>query len=250
MTVHVLLTFDFEEWEGNYTIYKADLYHKTQRVVELLRKYEVPATFFLDAETTLRYSEAAELLVSGGFELALHSDHHFGASIESLAKYDFSSQDSETQVARMRSAIEMIRRVIPQFDPKGFRSPGLRWNEDLYLSLSELNFMYDSSQEDKFVFWPFLKGEIVVIPMNCGDYDSFCYKIGAKYVVNNWRNNFRRACQTARKQENAYFLLLAHPSVSGKHQYLAILKSILSYINETDAEYSTCSDLAKKIHRT
>jgi len=245
----VLLTFDFEEWEGNYTIYKADLYHKTQRVVELLRKYEVPATFFLDAETTLRYSEAAELLVSGGFELALHSDHHFGASIESLAKYDFSSQDSETQVARMRSAIEMIRRVIPQFDPKGFRSPGLRWNEDLYLSLSKLDFMYDSSQEDKFVFWPFLKGEIVVIPMNCGDYDSSCYKIGAKYVVNSWRDNFRRACQAAKEQENAYFLLLAHPSVSGKRQYLAMLKAILSYISETDAEYATCSNLANKIQQ-
>lgn len=249
MTVQVLLTFDFEEWEGQYTIYEADLYHKTQRVVELLRHYEVPATFFLNAETVLKYPEAADLLVGEGFELALHSDHHFGVSAESLTKYDFSSQNSETQVARMRSATEAIRRIIPSFDPKGFRSPGLRWNEDLYLSLSKLSFLYDSSQEDKFVFWPFLKGDIVVIPMNCGDYDSSCYKIGAKYVVNNWRDNFRRACQAAKEQKNAYFLLLAHPSVSGKHQYLVMLKSILSYISETDAEYSTCFELANKIQR-
>jgi len=241
---YVLLTFDFEEWEGQYTIYEADLYHKTQRVVELLNQYEAPATFFIDAETTVKYPEAVELITSGGFELALHSDHHFGVSSESLMKYDFSYQDSETQIARIRNAISMIRRVIPDFEPKGFRAPGLRWNEELYISLSRLNFLYDSSQEDKFVFWPFLKGGVVVIPMNCGDYDSSCYKIGVKYVINNWRDKYRRACKEAEEKGKSYFLLLAHPSVSGKYKYIGMLRAMLNYIHWSDAEYMTCADLA------
>jgi len=242
--VYVLLTFDFEEWEGKYDIYEANLYGKTERVVDLLKFFDVPATFFLDAETTLKYPEAAELLFEESFELALHSDHHSGVNSSSLMKYDFSYQDSKTQVARMRNAISMIRRVIPNFDPKGFRAPGLRWNDDLYISLNRFNFLYDSSQEDKFVFWPFLKGDVVVIPMNCGDYDSSCYKIGVKYVTNNWRDNFRRVYCVAKEREKSYFLLLAHPSVSGKYKYIGMLRSMLNYINRSDAEYKTCVDLA------
>jgi len=242
--VRVLLTFDFEEWEGKYDIYEADLYSKTKRVVDLLDRCDAPATFFLDAESTLKYPEASELLVEGGFELALHSDHHFGVDSSSLMKYDFSRQDSETQVARMRNAISMIRRVIPSFDPKGFRAPGLRWNEELYISLRKLNFLYDSSQEDKFVFQPFLKGGIVVVPMNCGDYDSSCYKIGVKYIMNNWRDNYRRAFEAAREKGESYFLLLAHPSVSGKYKYIGMLRAMLNHIRWSDAEYMTCADLA------
>ncbi len=242
--VHVLFTFDFEEWEGKYDIYEADLHGKTRRVVDLLKRFEVPVTFFLDAETTLKYPEAADLLVEEGFELALHSDRHFGPDSSSLTKYDFSYQDSETQIARIESAISMIRHMIPKFDPKGFRAPGLRWNEELYISLNNMNFLYDSSQEDKFVFWPFLNGRVVVIPMNCGDYDSSCYKIGVKYVMNNWRDNYRRACQAAKEGGKSYFLLLAHPSVSGKYKYMGMLKAMINYIHWSEAEYMTCADLA------
>jgi len=243
--VHVLLTFDFEEWEGRYRTYEADLYGKTKRVVELLGERNVPATFFLDAETVLKYPETARLLVEGGFELALHSDYHFGVNNSSLPALDFSRQDSETQMARMKKAVAMIRQVIPDFNPRGFRAPGLRWNEDLYVSLSKLGFLYDSSQEDKFVFQPFLKNGVVVFPMNCGDYDSACYQIGVRYVVAAWMDNFNRAYEAARKTGESYFLLLAHPSVSGKHKYIGMLRFIINHMNRSEAEYLTCTELAE-----
>jgi len=245
--VHMLLTFDFEEWEGRYRTYEADLYGKTRRVVELLEDRGVPATFFLDAETVLKYPETARLMVEGSFELALHSDYHFGANNSSLRTLDFSRQDSETQMARMKNAIAMIRQVIPDFDPRGFRAPGLRWNEDLYVSLRKLGFLYDSSQVDKFVFQPFLKDGVVVFPMNCGDYDSACYKIGVRYVVATWMGNFNRACEAARKTGESYFLLLAHPSVSGKHKYIGMLKSIINHMNRSETEYLTCTALAEHV---
>jgi len=247
--VHVLLTFDFEEWEGRYRTYEADLYGKTRRVVELLEEREVPATFFLDAETVLKYPEAAGLIVEEGFELALHSDYHFGVNNSSLSTLDFSRQDSETQMARMKNAVAMIRQVIPSFNPRGFRAPGLRWNEDLYVSLRKLGFLYDSSQEDKFVFQPFLKNGVVVFPMNCGDYDSACYKIGVRYVVAAWMDNFNRAREAARKTGESYFLLLAHPSVSGKHKYIGMLKSIINHMNRSEKEYLTCTELAEHVLR-
>jgi len=245
--VHVLLTFDFEEWEGRYRTYEADLYGKTRRVVELLKARGLTATFFLDAETVLKYPETVRLLVEGGFELALHSDYHFGVNNSSLPTLDFSRQDSETQMARMKNAIAMIRQVIPSFDPRGFRAPGLRWNRELYVSLHRLNFLYDSSQQDKFAFQPLRMNGVVLFPVNCGDYDSACYKIGARYVVASWMDNFNRAYEAARKTGESYFLLLAHPSVSGKHKYLGMLKSIINHMSWSEAEYLTCTELAEHV---
>lgn len=242
----VLLTFDFEEWEGRGKIYEADLYSKTKRVVDLLVERGLKATFFLDAETTVKYPDAAQLLLDRGFELALHSDRHFGGSNGSSAELDFGSQRWNEQVQRMKNGIMMIRQVIPSFQPQGFRSPGLRWNEDLYVSLRKMDYKYDSSQQDKFAFQPFVKNGVVVLPVNCGDYDSACYKIRAQHVVEVWRDNFLRASKAADEKRYAYYILLAHPSVCGKNKYIGMLKAILSYMAWRRPEYLTCSELVAR----
>lgn len=242
----VLLTFDFEEWEGQNGACEADLYSKTRRLVNLLKERDLPATFFLDAETVLKYPDAARLLVDERFELALHSDRHFRTNIDSLRALDFASQSSQVQVSRMEEAIRMIRTVMPEFDPKGFRSPGLRWNEALYTSLRTLGFLYDSSQQSRFAFRPFYKNGVLVIPVNCGDYDSALYKVRAQFVVAVWKDNFRRACEAAAKNGGEYFMLLGHPSVCGRFKYLGIMKAILNHMSWSHPEYLTCRDFAVK----
>lgn len=251
-TVQVLLTFDFEEWEGKYRVYEADLYEKTKRIIAILEKRKLPATFFLDAYTTLRYPEATDLLKNGSYELALHSDYHYGAVRDTnFRKYprlveipDF-RQDCKTQITRIRNAIKTTRRAIPNFKPQGFRAPGMKWNEELYISLRKLNFLYDSSQQDQFVFRPFLRNGVVVIPMNSGDYDSACYKVSPLYVLGVWKSLFGRACQTALDiGRKSYFLLVFHPSVCGKYKYIGMLKAILNYLSWADVEYLTCGELA------
>ena len=243
-SVQVLITFDFEEWES-----KADLYTKTKRIVDLLVERELPATFFLDAETVLKYPEAARLLLDGRFELALHSDYHFTKNNSFPHDLDFSRQSHETQVERLMKAITMIRKVIPIFNPQGFRAPGLRWNEELYISLRTLNFLYDSSQQDRFTFKPFLKNDIVVFPVNCGEHDSFCYKQKPQYVINDWIDKFRGVHRVATEGLKPYFLILAHPSVSGKYKYVGVLKAILKHISYYDVEYTTCSEAAHRYLR-
>jgi len=242
----VLLTFDFEEWEGRGRIYEAGLYTKTKRVVDLLKEYQLPATFFLDAETTVKYPDATGLLHDTGFELALHSDYHFGVGNSIPVELDFASQRSEQQMARMRKGIGMIRRVLPKFNPKGFRSPGLRWNEDLYVSLRQLGFKYDSSQQNKFAFQPFMKNGVVVLPVNCGDFDSACYKMGSRFVLDVWKDNFLRACKAASQERDAYYMLLAHPSVCGKYEYIGMLKAMLRHMAWRRPEYQTCGRMVAK----
>lgn len=247
--IYVLLTFDFEEWEGSYTIYQADLFTKTQRVVDLLLEYQVASTFFLDAYTCLKYPSAVRLIHEAGFELALHSDYHPGApvafsengSAQLMQVPDF-RQDKETQVRRMQRAITMIQGVIPDFKPRGFRAPDLKWNEELYDALSKAGFTYDSSQK-RDSFHPFTKNGVTVIPVNCGDYDSACYKMPAQYVVYVWKENVERARREAARSGIAHFVILAHPSVSGKKRYLGMLKAILNHLTWMDVRFSTCGEL-------
>lgn len=251
--INVLLTFDFEEWEGRGSIYQADLVGKTTRVINMLKESELPATFFLDADTALKYPQAVGGIADGDFELALHSDFHPGATrpweLPSGVKTDEVSdfrQNGSRQSERMLRAVSMIRQVIPGFRPEGFRAPFLRWNEELYSTLSGLGFKYDSSQM-QMTHRPFLKKGIVVIPVNCAEWDSACYKMRPQYVVYQWKISFNRACQIARETGESYFLLLAHPSVIGKRKYLGMLKAILNYVSWAKPKYLTCSDFARKV---
>jgi peptidoglycan/xylan/chitin deacetylase (PgdA/CDA1 family) len=254
--INVLLTFDFEEWEGKYAFYEADLFTKTQRIVKLLLEHDVAATFFLDAYTCLQYPNAVRLVHDGGYELALHSDYHPGAPAvltengpPQLVRVPHFEQDAETQIRRMQRAIVMIRRVIPDFKPRGFRAPNLKWNEALYDALSKMRFSYDSSQKND-SFQPFMKNGVTVIPVNCGDYDSACYKMRPQYVVAVWKGNIERARRAAAESGLAHFVILAHPSVSGKSRYLCMLKAILNHLSWMDVKFLTCGgfDRAYRSH--
>ncbi|MFQ6076437.1 MAG: polysaccharide deacetylase family protein, partial [Candidatus Bathyarchaeia archaeon] len=115
--VHVLLTFDVEEAE-----YGGMLDEKTERVVKVLKEHSLPATFFLDGATTLTYPRSVRLLAENGYELALHSDYHPVVGWRHHRDYDFGIQNSEKQISRIQNAISMIRGVIPDFNPQGFRA--------------------------------------------------------------------------------------------------------------------------------
>lgn len=241
--IHVLLTFDHEEWE-----YGGLLNEKTERTVSALKEYRVPATFFLDANTVLTYPQSVKMIAENGFELALHSDYHFTEGTSHSRALNFGAQDSPTQISRMQNAIAMIREIIPDFNPKGFRAPGLQYNSALYISLKQLGFSYDSSQRRKDKFQPFLEGDVIMFPVNCGDFDSACYKFGPHYVVNVWRDHFNKAWRDAIENRESYFVLLAHTCVIGKRGYTAMLKAILNHIlysgQYVHIKFQTCSEAA------
>ncbi|MCS4542312.1 MAG: polysaccharide deacetylase family protein [Euryarchaeota archaeon] len=232
--IHLLLTFDVEEYE-----YFGDLNGKIERIMNILNGF--PATFFLDAETALRYPESIKLLSENGFELAVHSDFHFGYGTQQNPKILHFLHETQTQITRIQNAISMIREIIPNFDPKGFRAPNMLWNEALYISLKKLDFFYDSSQKE-FNFQPFLKNDIVVFPMNCGDFDSAAYKIGVRSVLLAWMRRFDCACRSAINTGESYFLLLMHPTCVGRAGYILMLKAMLNYITRKDTQikFQTC----------
>ncbi len=256
MTVNVMLTFDFEEWGGTYNVYQADFVAKTKRVVDYLVEHNLPATFFLDAHSCIRYPDAVKLLVENNFELALHSDYHPGAKIdhnktngEKIRKVkNFDEEPPEIQMKRLTNAIQMIRQVIPEFNPVGFRSPGLKWNRDLFDTIQKMGLKWDSSQKVE-RFAPYQVNGITEIPMNSEDYDSACFKRRPQYVLQVWKSAFLKAFNFAdSRKKDACFTLLFHPSVCGTNKHIGMLKAIVNHLTWFDGiSYKTCGQMASEL---
>jgi peptidoglycan/xylan/chitin deacetylase (PgdA/CDA1 family) len=101
------------------------------RVLELLRRYNLPATFFVPGHTADSYPNETASIVEAGHELA----HHTYAHIEPSGL----SYDEE------RSDLERGLQALTKFGvkPIGFRTGGQSWRT-LEL-LEEYGFLYDSS---------------------------------------------------------------------------------------------------------
>ena len=86
----VCLTFDFDAmsvWYGYKNVTAAMLYRGeygarvgVPRVLELLQRYDVPATFFIPGHTVESFPEAVNLILKGGYEVGHHSYAHINPS--------------------------------------------------------------------------------------------------------------------------------------------------------------------------
>ncbi len=137
----ILLTFDIEEFdlpreygvkitdEQMYRVSKEGLFN----IINLLRKYNLKATFFVTANFAKEYSNLVKELDEEGHEIASHGYNH-SFSKQSLNDIKSAKQEKE----------KVIKKII-----RGYRSP--RFNTDYLANLSDLGFSYDSSIHPTFI---------------------------------------------------------------------------------------------------
>jgi peptidoglycan/xylan/chitin deacetylase (PgdA/CDA1 family) len=82
------------------------------RLLELLRRQAIPATFFVPGWVVERYPAAVEAILRGGHELAHHGYTHVPPA----------DQSPEEEEAALVSGIDCIRRASGR-PPDGYRSP-------------------------------------------------------------------------------------------------------------------------------
>jgi peptidoglycan-N-acetylglucosamine deacetylase len=103
------------------------------RVLELLRRYEVPATFYVPGHTADHWPDVVPAIIDAGHEVAHHGYLHLGTDgLDALAQRD--------ELERGLVALEKhgVR-------PAGYRSPGWELSPATLAMLPELGFSYESS---------------------------------------------------------------------------------------------------------
>ena len=202
------------------------------KILELLEKYQIPATFFTTAWSAERYSTACKEIARQGHEIAYHSHHH-----ESVV-----GMRLEIERDLMVRSIEVLERVTGQH-PRGNRSVPFDMGANTPYLLQELGFVYDSSlmgADDP--YWVPIEGKessIVELPVSWELDDApffiftyFPYMSGLwspDHVYEIWRQEFEGAYR-----EEGLFLLTMHPQLIGRRSRLAMLERLIQHINEYD----------------
>lgn len=107
------------------------------KLLNVLNKYNVKATFFIPGAVVKRYPEAVASIVKHGHEIGCHGNNH-----EILAHMTI-----EEQRATLREAKELLTKAAGK-ELKGFRMPEGEISEETLALVKSMGFSYSSSLSD------------------------------------------------------------------------------------------------------
>jgi peptidoglycan/xylan/chitin deacetylase (PgdA/CDA1 family) len=144
MTLSCALTFDFDAmsvWLGSYKSRNPSMVSRGEfgaiavpRILDLLRKHEIPATFCIPGHTALAYPDIVRRIRDEGHEIAHHGWVH-----ENPADFDDAGER-----ANLDKGLEALQKVAG-VTPKGYRSPSWDFSDRTIQILLDYGFVYDSS---------------------------------------------------------------------------------------------------------
>ena len=145
MKSKIILSFDLEFWYNSKFLkkylasdnFKDYVYESTIPLLELLKKYNIKATFFVLGKLAKNYPDLVEKIHQDDHEIASHGYSH--KTLDELNKSEF-----EEEIA---ISIEILKKITG-YPPKGFRAPNFSLNNKTKWALEILekyNFKYDSS---------------------------------------------------------------------------------------------------------
>lgn len=142
----ILLTFDIEEFdlplEFGVKITDEEQFETsrigTEKILELLNKNNVKATFFISAKFASKYPGLIKK-ISEKHEIGLHCLEH---------KDNYSKMKSDDALAKIKKGKEILEKIIER-KISGFRAP--RFNPPAYKVLNQAGIVYDSSLHPTFI---------------------------------------------------------------------------------------------------
>ncbi|MCC7369210.1 MAG: polysaccharide deacetylase [Chloroflexi bacterium] len=210
------------------------------RILRLLEKYGLPATFFVPGFTIEHHTKAVEAIHAAGHELACHGNVH-----ETL-----STLDEAAERRAMQEQLDIYRRYLG-IKPVGYRSPSWSLNLRTPGILKEHGFVYDSSLmgDDIPYFVGTPHGELAEVPVQwlLDDAPFYRHVYGSTNgiaepdrVIRLWEQEFR-----GMYQENGAFVLTMHPWISGRAGRMAGLEQLIRAIKaEPNVWWATCQQVA------
>jgi peptidoglycan/xylan/chitin deacetylase (PgdA/CDA1 family) len=216
------------------------------RLLALLRRHELTATFFVPGFTAERYPSVVRAIADDGHEIAHHSYLHESTLGMSRA----------AEAAMLDRGLEALDRVAG-IRPVGYRAPMWEMNHHTPELLIERGFHYDSSLMDCDV--PYLlagsaqpgAGSIVEVPPHWAldDWEQYAFLPGlagsgliespAK-VLEMWSWEL-----TAMHAEGQCFVLTMHPFLSGRPGRVRALERLIELMTSLDGMWiTTLADIA------
>ena len=239
--VAVALTFDFDAesaWLGSFKFDTPSALSRgayganegVRRVLALLDKYQVPATFFIPGDTADRHPQETKAIAAAGHEIGHHGYLHEPPPGLTLAEER-----------------EMLERGFDALDrqtgqrPRGYRSPAWELSHNTFDLLGEYGIQYDASQlgADR-PYWVQNRGErtdIVEIPGAWELCDSSLFMFAFNPTLTGlaspshareiWQGDFDGMYA---ENSDAAYVLTMHPQIIGRHHRIQLLEGMIKHI--------------------
>ena len=214
------------------------------RIRELLRRDNIPATFFVPAVSAIHYPEEQRALIGEGHEIALHGWIH--------ERNTLLDGDTERDLQhRSADALEKITGVRPV----GIRTPSWDFSDNTLQITAEMGLIYDSSlMADVDCYELLLNGE----PSGVTELPVEWIRDDAAYLVMDRWGGLRPQIAPhdilqifirefdAAYEEGGIFQLTMHPDIIGHRSRIWILKELIGHIRQhKDIWFATHADIAR-----
>jgi peptidoglycan/xylan/chitin deacetylase (PgdA/CDA1 family) len=265
----ICLTFDFDAlsvWFGYRNVSPAMLSRGEYgarvgiyRVLDLLEKHHLPATFFIPGHTIESFPKPVDAVLSAGHEIAHHSYAHVNPG-------DQTPEEERQDLERGLAALEKIGVA-----PLGYRSPSADFSSSTLSLLEEYNFLYDSSlmADDFRPYHPRLDDQVSkhapLIPGReaklwelpiCFEFDDWVhfqfnfspYRNGTSApdkVLEIWQSEFNWMHTHV---EDGILTVTMHPQVIGRAHRIAMLDQFILHCQAAgDVNFERMEDVARRL---
>jgi peptidoglycan/xylan/chitin deacetylase (PgdA/CDA1 family) len=216
------------------------------RILELLQKTSIPATFFVPAVTALLHPDEQRRVIAEGHEIGLHGwIHELNSVLPEAVERDL--------YLRSRDALEKITGVRPV----GMRTPSWDFSPSTLKIQREMGLLYDSSlMADNDPYELEEHGEptgIVELPVEWIRDDAVYFNMNRFQSLRPYTpptavlDIFRREFDAA-WDEGGLFLLTMHPHVIGYRSRMFILEELIQHMQAKGSVwFATHQDVASHV---
>lgn len=200
------------------------------KILELLARNEIAATFFVTGWTVDAYPALCEAMLKGGHEIGHHGYMHYRPEPGNL----------ELMAEEIGRGFEAMRRRLG-VTPVGYRAPGGEGYAEFLELMQKCGLRYSSSWRDDILPYRHVvdgKPGLVEIPVNFS-YDDWLYGVthrsasralfGREAVLGIWKDEFDQT-----HEWGGVTTTVLHPQVSGRPMRFRILADFLAHARAHD----------------
>jgi len=239
---YVLLTFDVDGetlWTSRDQINRIGPVLRSQgrygpevglpRILNLLKRLETPATFFVTGQIVDRYPDHCRRIIDQGHEVGHHNYRH---------EWPY-KVEADRERRGFEEGLTALRRLTGK-TPRGYRAPGWEFSEITFELLQEYGIVYSSNMmDDEKPYEHTVAGKptgIVELPCSWVLDDAAFFMYGLTYnapmappsqVLDQWRAEFDGLYAEG---DGRIYVLTMHPQIMGRSSRMAMLAELIEYM--------------------